>query len=72
MHEVLETGVEVCLFAEGTYAAEVGVVDVGVDPEQALEYGLHYLEEVGRERVFVALRKEAWIVNLQQTEEVRP
>jgi hypothetical protein len=44
--EMLEAGVEVVLEAEADDVGEVGVVDVRVDPEQALEDGLDLLQEV--------------------------
>lgn len=43
---MLEAGVEVVLQPEGQDDLEVAVVDVGVDPEEALEDGLDHGEEV--------------------------
>jgi len=48
-----------CLF-------EVAVVDVGVHPEQALEYGAHRFLEAGGKRLTKLCREDALVVNLQQ------
>lgn len=64
VHEMLEAGVEVGFFTEGTDAPEVGVVDVSIHPEKPLEDRLHNMQEIWWKRVLVSLWEEAWIVNL--------
>ena len=39
VHEVLEAGVEVGLLIQRAHMLEMGVVDVGIHTEEALEYG---------------------------------
>ena len=46
MHEVLEAGIEVSLLTECTDAPKMRMVYVRINPEQPLEYGLDYLQEV--------------------------
>jgi hypothetical protein len=65
VHEVFEASVEVGLLVQGTDAPEMGVVDVSVHPEEALEYCLHYVHEVGGEGLPIPLWKQPRIVNLQ-------
>ena len=65
VHKMLEAGVEMGFFAEGTDAPEVGMVDMSIHSEQPFKNCLDDLQEVLRERVIVALWKEAWIINLQ-------
>jgi hypothetical protein len=49
--EVLETRIQVSFSLELTDLVKVGAVNVGVHPEQALEYLLHdFLEIVGKGR----------------------
>ena len=62
---MLEAGVEVGLLLEGADVLEVGVVDVGVHPEQALEDGADDLLEAGREGLPIVLREDARVVHLQ-------
>lgn len=66
MHEVFEAGIEVSLLAERTYASEVGMIYMCIHSKKPLENGLHNLCEILREWIFVALRKETWVINLQQ------
>ena len=53
------------LLSQGADAAEVGVVDVRIHPEQAFEDGLDHRREIRRERLSVSLREQALVVYLQ-------
>ena len=44
-----ETGIQMGLLAKGAYTPEMGVIDVGIHPEEPFEYCLNYLCEVWRE-----------------------
>jgi hypothetical protein len=43
---VLETGIEMGLLFKANNLLEMGVVSMGIDPKQALEYCLYYFLEV--------------------------
>lgn len=49
-YEVLEAGVQMCLFVETNNLLEMRVVDVSVDSKQTLENGLNHLLEVSWKR----------------------
>ena len=63
---MLEACVEVGLLLERADVLEVGVVDVCVHPEQALEDGADDLLEAGREGLPIVLWEDARVVHLQQ------
>ena len=65
VHEVLEAGVQVGLLLERADVLEVGVVYVGIHPEEALEDCADDLLEAGREGLPIVLREDAGIVHLQ-------
>lgn len=47
---MLEAGIEMCLFLEADNLLKMRVVNVGINTEQPLEYGLHDIFKVWRER----------------------
>ena len=49
-NEVLEAGIKMSLLLEADNLLKVGVIYVGINTKQALEYCLHYFLEVWRER----------------------
>ena len=64
VHKVLEAGVEVGLLLQRADVLEVGVVDVRVHPEQALEDGADDVLEGRREGLPIVLREDAGVVHL--------
>jgi hypothetical protein len=65
VRKVLEAGVQVRLLAQRAHVAEVAVVQVRVDAEQALEHRAHHRPEVRREGLAVLLREHARVVHLR-------
>lgn len=64
VHEVLKAGVEVGLLLQRADVLEVGVVDVRIHPEEALEDGADDVLEGRREGLPVVLRENAGVVHL--------
>ena len=70
VHKMPEAGVQVRLLAKSAYALEVGVIDVRIHAEQALEDHSYHLHEIRRELGAVHLRENSRIVQLQQNMDV--
>jgi len=64
VRKVLEAGVQVRLLAQRAHVAEVAVVQVRVDAEQALEHRARDRPEVRREGLAVLLREHARVIHL--------
>ena len=51
---------------QGAHMLEMGVVDVGIHAEQALEYGADHTLKCWREGLPIVLREDAGIIHLRQ------
>lgn len=58
VHEMLEACIEVCLLSKAAYTPKVGVVDVGIHSEEALEHGSHHVHKIWREWDAILLRED--------------
>ena len=64
VHEVLEACVQMRLLTQAAYAPKMGVIDVSIYPEEALEHCAHHVYKIWRERDTILLGEDPGVVHL--------